>query len=354
MMVVLGHSVALLINHLCLQEQVFAVILAKFTGPCVFIFVFLLGYGQGLKRKRLSKPQVIQRVISVGRPYLFWATLSFILYMVLQDPYWYPYTGRGLFGGLPMIAQYPISLVSFTINWQYYFLFLYMFFLSYAYLTRHHSDQHVWTTTKFLLVFHILFTGILTGFLWFGATEAISLSMVAAFIYPNPLAWGFVFYLGLHMGSKKLAVLPVKSRLELPLYMVLWAFGAFELFMHLRRWGGAAVSDQFTLSGFAFALVSLVLLTRIATRWTLSMANGKSCWWKRWIIRFGKQSLMIFLLHLPFQWFALMMIENLLGMQLSSFVRIPILFITGLFFPYMIGTIAKRLPEVSRKIITGF
>jgi len=353
-MVVLGHSIALIIDNLPLSEQIVAGIFGKLTAPCVFFFVVLMGYGQGLKKKRIARTQVIQRVTNILYPYLFWATISFILYHILKEPFWYPFTGQGLYENLPMLIQYIASMGSFTISWQYYFLGIYLFFQWYAYRIRHQSDGQLWKTTNFLLFFHAGFLTVITLILWIAPPEKIPLPFMSAFIYPNPIAWGFAFYLGFYLGAKKTGVLPKKTRLEPFLFLILWAFGSFELVFLLRKWGGVLVIDQFTLSGFLFGLVFLIIIMRFVIRQTERMASGFSTAWHRWLMRFGKHSLLIFLLHLPFQWFILMAIERLFGFPFHSFFRILILAGSGLYVPYAIGTAAQKIPGRLRKAMIGF
>ncbi len=353
-MVVLGHSIALIIDNLQLSEQIVAGIVGKLTAPCVFFFVILMGYGQGLKKKRISRAQVIQRVTNILYPYLFWASISFILYLILKEPFWYPFTGRGLYGNLPLLIQYIASMGSFMISWQYYFLGIYLFFQWYAYRIRHQSEGQLWKTTRFMLMFHASFLTVITLILWMGRPDQIPLPFMSAFIYPNPIAWAFAFYFGFYLGTKKTGVLPKKSWLESFLFLILWAFGSFELVFLLRKWGGVLVIDQFTLSGFLFGLVFLVIIVRYVIRQTERMARGITTLWHRWLMRFGKHSLLIFLLHLPFQWFILMAIEGLAGFPLHPFFRLMILAGSGLFVPYAIGTAAQKIPGRLRKAMIGF
>jgi len=353
MMVILGHSLALIIGDLAFGQQIAASIAAKFTAPCVFFFVFLIGYGQGVKKHRLSKPQLIQRVRTVLYPYLFWASLSFLLYIILKDPYWYPFTGQDLYGGFPVLVQYLFSLSSFTVSWQYYFLALFLFFQWYAYRIRSHSERKINIWSRSFLIFHIAYLSVISFLLWFAPRESLPLGVIGAMIYPNPISWGLVFYLGFGMGMSKIPIIPYR-RLFLPLYFALWAFGSFELAYMLQKWGTALVTDQFTLSGFLFALVSLSLFLRIAAMWSNRLSNGEKSWWRKWVMRFGKHSLLIFMIHLPFQWFILLALEQWSQMEFPVFLRVGILFSTGLLLPYLIGEGSKKLPIPFRKVLTGF
>lgn len=354
MMVVIAHAIGLCHEAILPSERLLIAIMAKFTAPCVFIFIFLMGYGQGLKKRRLSFLSALRRVPSILVPFLFWATVSFVCYQILQGPYLIPYTGRLFLGDYSILSQYFLSLSTFTGSWQYYYAGLFIFFLLYSSWMRTHKYSTIESATKVFLVGHILFLSILSSLLWFVPVGGLPLDIITMLIYANPLAWIYVFYLGFVHGMKKSPVSANNTRVLVFLFFTSWAFGAFELAYLLLKWETSMVSDQFTLFGFLFSLIALILFVRVAKRWSSKLSQGYTSWWLRWLMRFGKHSLLIFLIHLPFMWFLLVALESMVQRQFSTMIRMVILVASGLFFPYAIGLSSRRLPVIFRKAMTGF
>ncbi|HPN29122.1 MAG TPA: hypothetical protein PLU68_09305, partial [Thermotogota bacterium] len=126
--VIAGHSLAAVINDMPVLEQLLFSYLGKSMVPAVFCLIYLFGYGQGLKRKRVTTRMNLERIVDMVKPYLFWATLSLLIYTVSDSRVTYPYTGREIFGYEITPLSFVLSILTFSGSWQYYFLFILILF----------------------------------------------------------------------------------------------------------------------------------------------------------------------------------------------------------------------------------
>ncbi len=351
--VVFGHSLALLFPDLSVPEQIFAGFLARFTTPSVFFFVFLIGYSQSLKRKRLSVSSLRGRTFRLLIPYGFWASVVFLLITVLPEPYWFSFQAYYLFWDHPLLPRVVLSLFTFTLCWQYYFLVLFIFFQWYTYWIRKSSVPTIRRSLKVIFIAYIAFLTALSGLLWFSSPEEIPLGWIGIFLYSNPLAWMFSFYLGAYCGITKVLPVFVNKKWNSGLFWLVWIISSLELLWLIRKWGTTTVVDQFSLSGFAFGLVSLGVFIGRAIRREQKPGRRLCVLGTRWLSKLGNHSFLIYLLHLPFQWYWLVLLEQSLNVKFPMIPRLALLMLFGLSFPYAVAVLGKKLPQRLRKTITG-
>lgn len=349
-LVIFGHSLAAVIENASFAGRLGGSIFAKIATPSVFIFIYLLGYGQGLKRKRVTYNSVIKRTYVVITPYIFWGTLSLILYSILGEPFNQPYTVRDAMGSLTPFS-YIITMITFTGSWQYYFLLLILAFQAFGYLFRNIPQEKLEKITRILFFLHIIAMFWLTMVMWFKNPSDFNLTLVGSFIYPNPIFWFFPFMWGYMNGAgRKKQPWESFSRKTILIYLPILVICVVEFMILGKKWGAFFLIDQFTLSSFFLNICALKIMGYLAGR----MKDYKGKFLSSFFSTFGMYSFVAFLIHLPFQWFFLVCIEKAIGMQLPFTVQFLSMAIFGVLFSYLIISISSKLPKLLRKLFIGF
>ncbi len=350
-LVIFGHSLAAVIADASLFERVGGSFLAKIATPSVFIFIYLLGYGQGLKRKRVTYDSVLKRTYIIITPYIFWGTLSLVLYHFLGSPYNVPYTVREAMGNSLTPFSYIVTMITFTGSWQYYFLLLIMAFQAFGYLFRNISQEKLEKITKILFYLHIIAMLWLSLVMWLKNPEDFNLTLVGSFIYPNPIFWFYPFMWGYTNGAgKKPQPWDNFSKKTIMIYLPIYALCVVEFLLLGKKWGSFFLLDQFTLASFFMNIFAIKIMGHIAGMFK----NIKSKFVSSFFSTFGMYSFVAFLIHLPFQWFFLVAIEQAIGFKLPITVQFLSMGIFGVLFSYLIISISSKLPKILRKLFIGF
>ncbi len=353
-MVVLGHSVLQIFQEASFNEQIVLVTIAKFCAPSLLIFVFLIGYGQGRKKHRIRRSELSQRFQQLMIPYLIWASIAFLFYLLIESPYRYTLVGEAFITQQPYIIRYLFSISTFTISMQYYFLPVLFFFHWYAYMIRIQSEYLMLLIFKYVFIVQWLFLLSVSLFAWFVSPEQMDFGILGGgFLYRNFLVWGTFFYIGYVMGACKRASFPDLKHKGI-LFLFLWAISATEMIYVINRSADTFVTDMFTLFGVLFAMISLLVWLSVAEKTEEGRSASIFPWAGKVFMLFGKYSFVVFLLHLPFQWYILVLLEFMAGYTFSIFARLAILFFSGIGFPYTVINMSRRIKPMLRRKLIGF
>lgn len=354
LMVVMGHSVLQVLHEASPNEQVVLAAIAKFCAPSLLIFVYLIGYGQGLKKNRIRRSELGQRFQQLMLPYFFWASVAFGVYLLMEEGFRYPVVAHEALSERPYMVKYLFSISTFTISMQHYFMPVLFFFQWYAYMIRIQSEYLLLLTFKYIFVLQWLMLAGVTLFVWFLPVEMLDLGILGGgFIYRNVLVWGSFFYIGYIMGAIKRSAFPA-LKYKWSIFLLLWGLSTIEILVIINRSGNTFVTDMFTLFGILFALISLLVWAEVAEKTGNGQENKKASRMGKALSLYGKYSLIIYLIHLPFQWYILVFFEHLIRFDFSVFTRVAILFLSGISFPYAVINLSRKVKPRFRRILIGF
>jgi len=366
--VLAGHSLAAVINDMSVHEQLFLSYLGKAMVPAVFCLIYLFGYGQGLKRKRVTTRMNLERILDMLVPYLFWAVLSLVIYWFSGPRIRYPYTGGEIFGKEITPLTFFLSLITFSGSWQYYFLFILIFF---QYFTGVLRDIHPERYPQLLRRAFLFQTGVLaflTIGLWVIPQDKIPLQSLGALLYPNPLFWFFPFFWGYLRGANKKPIFPNFGKTGAYGFLILLAVSGTEAFLFVQRWNTYFVIDQFSVFTFFLSICGLSCLGsvsyRLENRWDRLRDKAgekrrpvKDALWKSilsFFILFGRFSFVLFLTHHPFMWFLLIWFEDAIGYRFSFLSEFLLMTVFGILFCWGIIRLSAFLPKRVRRLVIGF
>lgn len=346
-----GHSLAAVINNASFTGEMISYAIGKVVTPSVFIFIFLFGYGQGIKRKRLNRNIVIKRTINIFTPYIFFATVALILYIILGSPYDKMWMLRDTFNGKLNIASYFVTLISFTASWQYYFLVLIFAFQAFGNIFRNIPVVTLEKITKIALYLHILEMLLITVFLWLANPMKFNLYIVGGFISPNPIFWFFPFMWGYTIGSKK-GRLPWEEIQKKDYFFGIFFFliSVFEVTFLGNKWNTFYLIDQFTLFSFFLNIYALKFIGRIAGKINLRKHRRIG----KFFMTFGVYSFIVYMVHMPYEWFLFVGLQNITGFQFPYAIQVLLLIGFGFGFSTLVIAIAKSVPKKIRRLIMGF
>ncbi|HNW47105.1 MAG TPA: acyltransferase family protein [Thermotogota bacterium] len=366
--VIAGHSLAAVINDMPVLEQLLFSYLGKSMVPAVFCLIYLFGYGQGLKRKRVTTRMNLERIVDMVKPYLFWATLSLLIYTVSDSRVTYPYTGREIFGYEITPLSFVLSILTFSGSWQYYFLFILILFQYFTGILRNVHPELYPKLLRRAFIFQTTVLAILSVSLWVIPQEKIPLLSLGALLYPNPLLWFFPFFWGYLRSASRKPVFPSFGKRGVYGYLILLALTGTEAFLFVRRWQTYFVIDQFSVFTFFLSIFALSCIGsvshRLEKRWHSLRARKETL--PRPLreklgvgvlsifIRFGRFSFVLFLTHQPFMWFFLVWFEEAIGYRFSRSVEFLLMIFFGILFCWGIIKLSDFLPKSIRRFVIGF
>lgn len=319
--------------------------------PSVFVFIFLFGYGQGLKRKRLNRNIVIKRTANIFTPYIFFATVALVMYIILGSPYDKMWMLKGMFKGQLNLVSYFVTLISFTASWQYYFLVLIFAFQAFGNIFRNTSIETLEKATKILLVLHIIEMALLSAFLWLANPMKFNLYIIGGFISPNPIFWFFPFMWAYTIGSKR-GKLPWESIKKRDYFIgaAVFFFSVVEMTLLGNKWKTFYLLDQFTLLSFFLNIYFLKFIGRIAGKINVRKHRRIG----KFFMAYGIYSFIAYMVHMPYEWFLFVGLENITGITFPYFIQVALLIGFGFGFSTLIITVSKIVPKKLRRLITGF
>ncbi|HNR63697.1 MAG TPA: acyltransferase family protein [Thermotogota bacterium] len=366
--VLAGHSLAAVINDMSVHEQFIFSYVGKSMVPAVFCLIYLFGYGQGLKRKRVTTRMNLERIVDMVIPYLFWAVLSLLIYKFSGPRIRYPYTGGEIFGKEITPFTFFLSLLTFSGSWQYYFLFILILFQYFTGVLRNIRPERYPRLLRHAFLFQAGVLAFLTIGLWVIPQERIPLQSLGALLYPNPLFWFFPFFWGYLRSANKQPIFPSYGKRGAYAFLILLAITGTEAFLFVRRWSTYFVIDQFSVFTFFLSIFALSCLGSVSHRfeelWN-SLRNGigerrrplkerlgKSI--LSFFILFGRFSFVLFLTHQPFMWFLLVWFEGAVGYRFSRVSEFFLMAIFGILFCWGIIKLSDVLPKGIRRLVIGF
>jgi hypothetical protein len=368
LMVVVGHSLAAVVNFMSENEQLFFTFIGKAVVPAVFCLIYLFGYGQGLKRKRVTRRLNVERVLDMLIPYFFWAALAMVVYFLSEERMNYPFTGREIFGKEVTPLSGLLGVITFTGSWQYYFLFILIFFQLFSGILKKTNPLNHPQILKYSFFVELSIITALTLIIWFSSPERLNLLIIGLFIYPNPILWFFPFFWGYARATQKKEVFPCFRKTGFYMFLVLLLLSGIEAIAFVRKWHTYFIIDQFsvfTLVMSIFALSNLgVISHRIESLWLNQKKRPvkkenkvfqytlNSCY--RYLTLYGRFSYVLFLTHLPFQWFLLIWFEKIIGFQVSYVAEFFLMAIFGILFCFGIIKLSGILPKKIRRLAIGF
>lgn len=359
--VIIGHSLAGVVNNMGTIERLVFGFMGKAMAPGVFCLIYLFGYSQGLKRKRVTIKSNLQRIADMLLPYFFWAILSMCIYSISESRFLYPYTGQELFGKRITPVSFLLSLVTFTASWQYYFLVILLVFQAITIKLKRMQPENFDRNLKLVFWVHTTLFLFITGLFWFGSPSKIPLSLIGGFIYPNPILWFFPFFWGYIRSAKKQEIFPSFGRKGLFFYALFLILAGVEAFLHVQKWNTFFVNDQFTVITFflsIFTLSCLGIVSNSMEKRYLSLKQSSSHRFSKSIysffMLFGRNTFLLFLIHQPFQWFLLVAFEKMINYQFSYPMEFFIMAVFGILFCWVITKFGPKLPKPIRRFVVGF
>jgi len=352
--VIVGHSLLSTLLFMGLGERIVFSFFGKVLSPCVFIFFYLAGYSQGLRRNRYTKKVTLSRVKTLLVPYVVWASIAWVFYYILGGDYTLPHNLWPYLKDLPFLLNYFISIITFTGSWQYYFLIILIVSLFILQLFKKKNIQKLkyWKNTAFLIQFSLMI--VISFVFWFWDNEKISSSIFGAFTYMNLFAWLYPILWGYYIaaaGEKQPWEDITVS--DFIIYFILFFFCSLEMVLLGLKMNSYMIIDQFSALTMLLAIYSVKVFGFISIKLELFLKKRKAESTLRFFLLFGRFSIIVFLIHLPYQWFFYIGIQKLINIKIPASIGFFLMSIFSLFFSYCIIILVKNLPKRVRKFFLG-
>ncbi|AJG41460.1 hypothetical protein TRQ7_08395 [Thermotoga sp. RQ7] len=325
--VLVGHAIVSVYRDLT-----FFIPFLRFVSPSVFVFVYLFGYSQGRVRKRPLK--VVQKALSFFLFYLFWGSVAFFLYLILDGRYSEVWVTRQIFNveNCSLFSKYLLTVFSFSGSWQYYFVFVVIILLFVSIFIRNPGR-----ILPFSFAGAVVNSSIVS--LWFLTKNELLPPIEGALItYLNPIHWLFPFILGYkdtHEGKKR-----TLNKTSLIFYIVFLTIGLLEYWNSHRKFNGF-VADQFSLPGVVLGIYSIGVFS-----WMAEKMNS------RILRRMGRYSFLLFMIHMPFQWMFYVFLDTFIDLPGWCWVLVMVGFSVA--FMEILLRLSRLLPRALRKVVAGF
>ncbi len=352
--VIIGHAILLVVPEVTSGvDRVFFGILSKILGPCVFGFFCFFGYSQGLGRHRANKQKVRYRAKRMFVSYIAWASIAWTSFIIL-GPGYDAINNTAIFtGGLFLPVDYVVSVFSFSISWQYYFIAIFLFaMLGLLYF----KDVPIERLKGYLIVavlLQFLFYYMITDYLWTAEASQEALQKLGILAYSNPLAWVIPLIWGYYKGAKKKELIednhPVLNGILLVLF---FSISIAEILMLSEKWDAFFVMDHFTVFSLLNSMMMMFLYSR-CVKWLISREKG---WFMELMKRFstmGRYSIIPFYIHMPYQWFIFYFFKKRFFPEISPLPAFFILSAIGLTLSYLSIFRIKKLPTKYKKLFIG-
>ncbi|PLV56216.1 acyltransferase family protein [Thermotoga sp. SG1] len=325
--VLVGHAIVSVYRDLT-----FFIPFLRFVSPSVFVFVYLFGYSQGRMKKRPLK--VVQKALSFFLFYLFWASVSFFLYTLLDEKYSLVWITKRIFNvNDSIVKKYLLTVFSFSGSWQYYFVFVVIFLLFVSIFLKNPGK---------ILPFSFAGAAVNSSIvsLWFLTKNELLPPVEGALItYMNPIHWLFPFVLGYkdaYEGKQR-----TLKKTSLIVYLLFFLIGSLEYWNSYRRFHTFVGVDQFSLPGVVLGIYSIGVLSWMAEKMNLRILK-----------RMGRYSFLLFMIHMPFQWMFYVFLDTFIDLPEWCWVLIMVGF--SVFLMEMLLRLSRLLPKTLRKLIVGF
>lgn len=326
--VILGHSMLKIYENPFLLLPFF-----RFISPCVFVFVYLFGLSQGRTRKRPGKN--LSKIASFFLLYLFWSSISFVLYITLDGKFADPWVTRTVFGlSDSNVSNYILTILTFTGSWQYYFVFVIIILLFISIFIRKASS-----------VFNVILLGAVGNGLfisyWAVFQERLLPPVLGAFLtYLNPLHWMFPFILG-YKDAQEGKIRDDVNLKTIIVFSILLIAGSFEYWYAYRKFHTLVGTDQFSVFTILLGVYGLPVFIRISRYLNL-----------RIIKKMGRYSFLLFITHMPLQWFVYVFLDGYLN--LPKWLWVILMVVSSIIFVDVLTKVARYLPGYLRKTVIGF
>jgi len=327
LLVLVGHAVVSAYGDLT-----FFIPFLRFVSPSVFVFVYLFGHSQGRVKKRPLR--VVRKSLSFFLFYLFWASVSFFLYTLLDEKYSLVWITKKVFSvDDSMIKKYLLTVFSFSGSWQYYFVFVVIILLFVSIFIRNPRK-----ILPFSFAGAVINSSIVS--LWFLTKNELLPPIEGALItYLNPIHWLFPFVLGYKDACEgKQRTL---KKASLIIYLFLFLIGSLEYWNSYRRFHTLVGVDQFSLPGVVLGIYSIGVFS-----WMAEKMNS------RILRRMGRYSFLLFMIHMPFQWMFYVFLDTFIDLPGWCWILIMVGFSVALM--EILLRLSRLLPRVLRKVIAGF
>ena len=313
------------------RDLTFLLPVLRFVSPCVFVFVYLFGYSQGRMRK--SPLKIIRKSFFFFLFYLFWSSVSFFLYSLLDGRYSKVWVTKQVFSvDGTLLSKYLITIFSFTGSWQYYFVFVFIMLMVISVFIK--DPRKIF---PFSLVGAILSSSFVS--VWFLTKDELLPPVEGAFItYFNPVHWLFPFLLG-HKDVLERRERSLKKH-SLAVYLALFGLGSLEYWNAYRKFRSLIGIDQFSLPGVLLGVYSVEVFSSVSKKLSFPLLK-----------RMGRYSFLLFMIHMPFQWMFYVFLDTLIDLPEWCWVLIMIAF--SIAFMECLLRFAKHLPKPLRKVVIG-
>nr|WP_241241243.1 acyltransferase family protein [Thermotoga sp. 38H-to] len=313
------------------RDLTFLIPLLRFVSPSVFVFVYLFGYLQGRVKKNPLK--VLRKTFSFFYFYLFWASVSFLTYVLLDEKCSTVWVTKRVFSvDDSILKKYLITIFSFTGSWQYYFVLVVMILLLISIFIK---------DPRKILPFSFAGAVANSSFVsfWFLTKDRLLPPIEGALItYLNPVHWLFPFLMGYKDAFEKKKREP--RRFSLFLYTIFLVIGSLEYWKAYEKFHTLLGIDQFSLTGVLLGIYSIEVFTWLAEKANLSLLK-----------RMGRYSFLLFMIHMPFQWMFYVFFDSFVDLPEWCWVIIMVMF--SLMIMEILLKLARILPKPVRKVIIG-
>lgn len=352
--VIVGHSLLSSLPSMSLNERIIFTFFGKVLSPCVFIFFFLAGYSQGLRRNRYTKKVTLSRVKSLLIPYFVWASIAWLFYFFLGGTFTQTHNLWDYIKDLPFYLNYIISIATFTGSWQYYFLIILIvsLFILQLFKKKDLLKLKFWKNFAFIVQFSIMM--VISIVFWFWDNEKISSSIFGAVTYMNLFAWLYPILWGYYIAASK-EKLPWEEVTisDFIIYFVLFFFCSLEMVLLGLKMNSYMIIDQFSALTMLLAIYSVKVFGFLSMKLEKFLIERKRKITLRFLLLYGRFSIIVFLIHLPYQWFFLQGLQIIFNNKISASIGFIIMSFFSLFFCYWIIILVKNLPKKLRKLFLG-
>jgi hypothetical protein len=113
------------------------------------------------------------------------------------------------------------------------------------------------------------------------------------------------------------------------------------------------IIDQFSALTMLLAIYSVKVFGFLSMKLEKFLIERKRKITLRFLLLYGRFSIIVFLIHLPYQWFFLQGLQIIFNNKISASIGFIIMSFFSLFFCYWIIILVKNLPKKLRKLFLG-
>jgi len=352
--VIIGHAILLVVPEVTgAAERVFFGLLSKVLGPCVFGFFCFFGYSQGLGRQHVTKQKVRYRAKRMFISYIAWASIAWVAFFLLGSGYDAINNTSSYTGGLFLPIDYLVSVFTFSISWQYYFIAIFLFAMLGLLYFKDTPIERLKGYVVVAVLLEFIFYYMITEYLWTETPSHEALQRLGILAYSNPLAWVIPLIWGYYKGATKKELIENKHPFLYGILLIAcFVFSVVEILFLSEKWEAFFVMDHFTVFSLLNSMMMMFLYSN-CVKWLISREKG---WFLELMKKFstmGRYSIIPFYIHMPYQWFIFYFFKKRFFPEISPLPAFFIISAIGLTLSYLSIFRIKKMPTKYKRLFIG-